>query len=93
LYFPGDNPQAWVSNQKQGLSNNSAIPMEFISEKQTTVDGNTAYQVTLKNTMSNVYSTYVYFTKNNAGYCLIYEKQGSDDQQPLENILKSFKFQ
>jgi len=91
LTFLGNNPQAWASNQKQGLINST--PHELISEKQTTVDGNTAYQFTLKNTMGNYYITFVYFTKNNIGYCLEYQKYGSDDQQTLENIIKSFKFQ
>lgn len=93
LYFEGDNPQAWASNQKALLLNSTTIPQEFISEKQTTVDGIPAYQITFKDSMTNIFRTYVYFTRGNAGYCLIYEKRNTDDQATLENILKSFKFQ
>ena len=75
----------FASNNNNTIKNQGKT---YVSEKQRTIDGVNAYQITFQS--SGAYITNVYFVKNGTGYISTYGAP-NNDQQNLDLILDSLK--
>lgn len=78
------------------IMSSSSSGYKFLSNKTTTVDGTTAYIVTVDmsqdtSSTGENYLTYVFFDKNNELYMLIYVFADKADETKLDPILETFK--
>ncbi len=80
-----NSPSQAAANAKSTLTSQGYT---FVSEKQLTIDGVNADQVTFQK--SGAYYTYDYIVKNNNGYWTTYASTSSD-QTNLDMILNSLK--
>lgn len=75
----------WAANYNTTMKNQGST---YVSEKNLTVDGVDAYQITMQD--SGSYVTDVFFVKEGNGYLAVHASP-NNDQQTLDMIMKNLK--